>query len=81
MKQSEVIIKTTSMKRIIKKQERDDEVLQVELKEPVPDDKFDRHMELARKNDRRSRRKVFLNQSRADSDRDDRNADIKPSVY
>ena len=70
------------MKRNSKKQEPEEEdILQVELKDPVPDDKFDRHMEMARRNDRQSRRKVFLNQSRADSDRDDRNADLKPSVY
>ena len=69
------------MKRKIKKQEKEDVILQVELKEPVPDDKFDRHMEIARKNDRQSRRKVFINQSKVDSDRDNRNASLKSSVY
>ncbi len=54
---------------------------QVELTDPVPPDKFDRHMRKARRDDISSRRRTFVRQSEADADRDNRRKDISPSVY
>lgn len=59
----------------------DTHVNRAELTEGVPPRKFDRHMAKARKDDVRSRQKMFVAQSDADEDREQRVADISPSVY
>lgn len=59
----------------------DTHVNRAELTEGVPPKKFDRHMAKARKDDIRSRQKMFIAQSDADEDRDQRVTDIIPSVY
>ena len=59
----------------------DDKAVKVELSEPVEPDKFDRHMRKARRNDITSRRKVFLSQSEADTERDNQRQTINTSVY
>lgn len=53
----------------------------VELTEPVEADKFDRHMRKARKSDMNARRRIFINQGNADSDRETRRSNIQSSVY
>lgn len=59
----------------------DSKLPHVELNEPIEPTKFDRHMRRARKNDISARREAFLNQSKADSERDDQRQGICPSVY
>ena len=59
----------------------DTHVNRAELTEGVPPKKFDRHMAKARKDDIRSRQKMFIAQSDADEDRDQRVTDIIPSIY
>ena len=59
----------------------EEEHQEVELTTPVEPDKFDRHMRMARKNDVRSRKKVFISQSRAARDKDEQTDGIKSSIY
>lgn len=59
----------------------DTHVNRAELTEGVPPKKFDRHMAKARKDDICSRQKMFIAQSDADEDRDQRVTDIIPSIY
>ena len=62
-------------------------MLQEEAKESsrqqkaVLDDKFDRHMKNARKNDKISRQKVFVEQTEANLKRSKRIRSIKSSIY
>lgn len=59
----------------------DDKLPKVELTEPVEPTKFDRHMRKARRDDIRSRRQVFIQQSEADEQRDSHRQAITPAVY
>jgi len=59
----------------------DTHVNRAELTEGIPPKKFDRHMAKARKDDIHSRQKMFVAQSNADEEREQRNDGISPSVY
>ena len=54
---------------------------EVELLKPIPEDKFDKHMQAARKNHIQARREVFENQYETNGNRSERYAKIKSSIY
>ena len=47
----------------------------------VPDDKFDRHMKMARVNDIESRKNIFTKTSVTEDGRRAKRTEINPSVY
>jgi len=53
----------------------------VELSQEVEKNKFDNHMEAARKSTMKSSREIFLKQYEKSSDRKSRYSNIKPSIY
>lgn len=54
---------------------------EIELLKPIEEDKFDNHMQSARKNTMQARRKVFINQNEATGNRSERYGKIKSSIY
>jgi hypothetical protein len=54
---------------------------EVELGEQIPDDKFDKHMQNARKSTIKARQKIFTTQNEGSANRKVRYTNIKPSVY
>ena len=54
---------------------------EIELLQPIPEDKFDTHMEESRKTSMKARRTVFMNQYETTGNRSEKYGSIKPSIY